>query len=215
MIQSIDEKLARLELPTAPAQLCEVLNTLMADSDSYNFVADRKARKARDCWIAARFLLAHGQQTGQQYEITKLITEAPDIEYRDAAQPATTLTIEAAELLSPNRKRGEEYLRRKQQRDVCERAGQKYKPPLRPIPHQAIEVERRAFSNVASSVLEGKLRSDYGSNCTLVLYVNLWLFGDEPIREFVATYSPSEPLRFREVWFLYSGDTIIPLCPTS
>ena len=160
MIQSIDEKLACLELPMAPAELCEVLNTLMAGGDPYNFVADRKARKARDCWIAARFLLAHGKQTEQQYEITKLITEAPDIEYRDAAQPTTILTIEAAELLSPNRKRGKEYLHRKQQREVCERAGRKYKPPPRPIPHEAIEAERRAFSNVASSVLEGKLRSD-------------------------------------------------------
>ena len=214
-IRSVDEELACFRLPMDAAGLCSALEALTANCDAYDFVVGRGARKARECWIASRFLAAHNKQTGRRYEVTRLITEAPDLEYRDVAQPQTILSIEAAELLSPGRRRHEEYLQKKQQREAHEQSGQPYELSFQDIPGETIESERRAFSGVASNALEEKLHKNYGLNCTLVLYVNLWLFGDEPIREFVATYRLPATVRFREIWFLYSGDTIIPLCPTS
>ena len=214
-IRSIDGELACFELPMDPAALWQVLNALIANcADAYDFVADRGARKARECWIASRFLMAHSKRTGRQYEVTRLITDTPDIEYRNATQPQTMLSVEATELVNPNEKRNEKWLQRKQQREACERAGQAYEPSFQHLSQEALEAERRTFSDMASNTLNEKLRKDYGPNCTLVLYVNLWLFGDEPIREFVATYRLPATARFREIWFLYNGDTIIPLCPT-
>jgi hypothetical protein len=209
-IQSIDQELAHLRLPMDTAELCSALEALTANCDAYDFVADRGARKARECWIASRFLAAHSKQTGRRYEVTSLITEAPDIEYRDVARSRTVLSIEAAELLSPGRKRHEEYLQKKQHRKAREQSGQPDELSFQDIPGETIDSERRAFSGVASNALEEKLRRDYGPNCTLVLYVNLWLFGDEPIREFVTTYTMPEAVRFREIWFLYNEE-IIPL----
>jgi len=212
MIQLIDEKLSCLKLPMAPAELWQALDALIANcADAYDFVADRGARKARECWIASQFLTAHSEQTKRQYEVTRLISDAPDIEYRDVTQPQTMLSVEAAELVNPNEKRNEKWLQRKQQREACERAGQAYQPSFQDIPQEALEAERRTFFDVTSNVLKEKLRNDYGPNCTLVLYVNIWLFGDEPIRQFVALYTLPEAVRFQEIWFLYSGETIIPL----
>ena len=208
--RSIDDGLVNLELPADPAQVAAALDALTAGCDGYDFVADRGARKARDCWIATRFLIAHGQRTARQYEVTRVITEAPDLEYREITQPRRPRSIEAAEILSPDRKRSEEYLKRKWERELCEQAGREYKPPLKSIPHEAIEADRQAFPHVATEILEDKLTKDYGLHCTLVLYVSLWLFDDEPIRNFLTTYRPSMPVRFDEIWFL-SSRTIIPL----
>lgn len=211
-IRSIDGELACLKLPMDPAALWQALDALIANcADAYDFVADRGARKARECWIASRFLIVHSKETGRQYEVTRLITDTPDIEYRDVTQPQLMLSLETAELVNPKEKRNEKWLQRKQQREACERAGQAYEPSIRDLPQEILEAERQTFSDVASNVLKEKLRKDYGPNCTLALYVNLWLFGDEPIREFVTTYALPTSVRFREIWFFYSGDTIIPL----
>lgn len=216
MIQSIDEKLACLELPIAPAELYQVLDKLTDNCDAYDFVADQGAQKARECWIACQFLVVHGKRTGQDYEVTDLLLDetAPDIRYREVTQARRDLFVEAAELLSPGRKRSREYLRRKQQRRACERAGRGDRLLATAVPDEDVDVEaeRRAFPCVASKILADKLQKDYGSNCTLVLYVNLGLYGDEPIQNFVATYTPPKSVRFDEIWFFYRGE-IIPLLP--
>ena len=210
-IRSIDEELARLKLPMDPAVLWQALDALIANcADAYDFVADQGARKARECWIASRFLMAHSKRTGRQYEVTRLITDTPDIEYRNATQPQTILSVEATELVNPNEKRNEKWLQRKQQREACKRAGQAYEPSFQHLSQEALEAERRTFSDMASNILNEKRWKDYGPNCTLVLYVNLWLFGDEPIREFVTAHTLPEAVRFREIWFLYNEE-IIPM----
>lgn len=211
MVDSIDEKLVHLRLPMAAGELCRLLDELTDNCDAYDFVADRGARKARECWIASRFLTAHSKQTGRQYEVTRLVTDTPDIEYRNITQPRTLLSVEAAELVNPHEKRNEKWLQRKRQREASEWTGEAYQPPLEFIPHEAIEAERRVFCELASTVLGQKLRRDYGPNCTLVLYVNLGLFGEEPIRKVAAAYKLPPSVQFREIWFLYSADTIIPL----
>lgn len=162
--------------------------------------------------------MAHGERTGRNYEVDSLLLreEAPDIRYREVTQPHKALFIEATELVRPDRKRSEEYRWRKQQRQTCEQAGQDIEPPAMPIPDEDVDVEaeRQVFPKMASERLKEKLQPDYGPNCTLVLYVNLGLYGDKPISEFVATYVLPKRVRFYEMWFLYGGEVIIPLCPT-
>lgn len=208
---TIDEKLTSLPLPMTPFQLYRILDELTADCDAYDFIGDRGARKARECWIASRFLVAHSKKTGRQYEATCLETDAPDIQYRDVVRPDTVLSIEAAELVSPNEKRNQEYLQEKRKREAYEREGKPYTSSITHLPQELLDAEEQAFFGVASHVLEDKLGNDYGSNCTLVMYVNLWLFDQKPIQKFVETYMFQKPIRFDEVWFLYDTETIIPL----
>lgn len=207
---TMDDKLANLPLPIEPEELCKDLEIFSENRDPYDFVADRRAKKARECWIASKFLGVHSQQTGRRYQITSVMGEAPDIEYRWTEDPGGKLSIEAAELISPDRKRAEEYLRKKKEREACAKENREYEGGVEYLPQAFLEREEASFPLVAASVLKEKLANDYGANCTLVLCVNLWLFGDEPIRRFAATYQPPLPSRFREIWFLY-GREIIPL----
>jgi len=89
------------------------------------------------------------------------------------------------------------------EREACEKTGREYKPISENLPPEFLKNERAEFPVIASEVLKEKLMKDYGVNCTLVLYVNLWLFGDEPIRDFAATYQFPARVWFREIWFLY------------
>lgn len=209
MTHSIDETLAHLRFPITPEALCRILDEVTNNCDACDFVADRGARQSRECWTASQFLTAYSRQTGRQYEITRL-SDAPDIGYRDIGQPERTLSIEAVELISPGERRSEEYFKETQQREACERTDQAYTPSLTSMPHEAIEAERQAFAGAATTILRDKFLKDYGPHCTFVLYVNLWLFDDEPVLKFVATCPSPNPIRFREIWFLY-GATIIPL----
>ncbi len=207
---TIDNLLATLELPIGPDVLCQKLSDFLKKRDPYDFVADQGAKKAREVWIASRFLLAHAKEFRRCYEITKLTTEAPDIEYREKGTPHESLSIEAAELLSPGYKRAEEYRKNKLERELCEKSGRQYNPTANVLPQEFLENEKNQFPSIASEVLKSKLMNDYGPNCTLVLYVNLWLFGDKPIHDFLAVYELPVRVPFREVWFLYK-EALIPV----
>ncbi len=207
---ALDGLLANLALPIEPEVLYQKLGEFLKGRDPYDFVADQNAQKARDCWIASKFLLAHAEKSRRRYQVTKLMTKAPDIEYREMVGSCESLSIEAGELLSPSYKRSEEYRKNKMEREACERSGRAYNPADKELSTEFLENERIQFPVVASGILRRKLGKDYGADCTLVLYVNMWLFEDAPIRKFAETYQLPARVRFKEIWFLY-GETIIPL----
>ncbi|MBI3615113.1 MAG: hypothetical protein HY211_01215 [Candidatus Omnitrophica bacterium] len=209
--KSVDNILASIELPLSPAELYRELDMALKDRDPYDFVADRGAKKARECWVASQFLETHSQRTCRRYQITNIVTEAPDVEYRDTANLTEILSIEVAELLSPDRRRSEEYLREKEERETCARENREYSSNPKDLSQEFLEKEKAQFPIVAAQVLEEKLVNSYGPNCTLILYVGLRLFGREPILSFIKTYRFTSVNRFREIWFLYNRGDIIPL----
>lgn len=190
--KTADNTLANIELPLSPAELYRELDMVFKDRDPHDFVADRGAKKARECWVASKFLEAHSQRTCRRYQITNIVTEAPDVEYRDTANLTKTLSIEVAELLGPDCRRSEEYLREKEERETCARENREYSSSLKDLSHEFLEKEKARFPIVAAQVLEEK-------------------FDREPILSFIKTYRFTSVNRFREIWFLYNSGDIIPL----